>query len=132
MSFHFSRPRRCFEFGSNQGNKMACILPSSFEHAATTCVLTIQGPRAVGTSVKTHNWGLGVRTRLLTNGEHPSRSYDWRDGKGGWITATSAEAAETLLQCFDLTVEDVLSHYGTPVTGETYTLHLADVVADLG
>lgn len=104
------------------------ILPPDVRFlAAVTCNFEIQGPNSVG--IKGQNWGTWIRTRICTNGNLPPITRAWQDQRGGWISGDSIEAAESVLQCFGITMAEVFATFGEPEVGQKYTVKLADIIA---
>lgn len=125
------RNSRHYSFGDNVGCRMLSdILPREVACiAATTCRFTIQGPESVGVAHK--NWGQWIRTNMQTHGNIPRMRHAWQCRKDGWIGADSREAAELILDCFGLSVDDLFKHFGQPQIGKVYQVDLVDVVSAL-
>lgn len=103
------------------------LLPESdCLRALVTCQFTMQGALSVGVDAK--NWGRWIRTRLFTNGVLPPIQHAWQKHQSGWIGGDSIEAANAILSCFGLTLDQVLDQYGEPHTSEKYSVKLVDIL----
>lgn len=123
MSDSGIRTKRHFDFGEKYGHKLDFLLPKDrCSIAATTCRFEIRGP---GKKNKSNIY----ITRLQTFGISPS-DY-WQSGKtekSKWATSRKINGANEILQCFGLTMEQVLEHFGSPEDNEVKTLDLVDIV----
>jgi hypothetical protein len=100
------------------------ILPAHVcETAMATCRLHLRGKDAHRKGA----YAMAVHTEMKTYGETPI-------GVGAcqtlsqWIQLTSTDAANVILDCFGLTIEDVFAQLGKPTQTTEMKLNLSDVV----
>lgn len=121
------RTRRYWDWAKENANLFHGILPEHVcEAALATCRITLQGPKSVGETAK--NWGQWIRMRMQTFGHVPHQIATAVQQHYHWISTDSYEAVDVILDCFDLTLDDVFDHYGEPREGETRTLDLCEIV----
>ena len=123
------RTQRCsftkseLEFAKNHQHRLAALFPFATETVLATCRFRVQGPWAQG------NWGFGVRTRLQSYGHSPDlKGVTWQNNRNGAISADSIPAADSILECFGITMLDIVGYFGNPQQGEQYEVSLAEVV----
>ena len=127
-----SRASRKFDFGDLFGCLLRTLLPLSYcPVAAATCRFTVQGPESVGDADNGQNWGRWIRTRLQTNGQEPGVGNKWQLGRGREASADSEAAADSILNCFGLTVKKLYEAFGQPDEGVIYSVDLFTVVSQL-
>jgi len=116
-----------YDVGGVLGRYLETVLPPEVcQTAFATARFVIQGPESVGRDAK--NWGEWVRTIVQTHGETPGINHAWQDRKGGWISGDSREAANSILDCFDLDLTDIFRFFGDPEPGKIYAIDLVDVL----
>ena len=93
-----------------------------------TAHFQIQGRNSVGTK---GNWGLWIRTCLFTDGMPLNDGLTWQDNHWKWKSADSIEAANSILRCFDVSVDQVFDKYGMPANGEKYSKTLVEIIRDI-
>lgn len=120
--------RRDVELADYLASKLAPILESGVgAMAVMSCTFVVQGACSVGHRNK--NWGSWVRTRMRTHGEKPAGCV-WQCGRD-MVASDSVEAAESVLDCFGLTMDRVYEQYGFPEHGKVYTVRLLDIIQTL-
>ena len=100
------------------------------ETAAATCRFELRGLNANG-----NEWGLGVVTNMTTQGNIP----DQVGGIGqpavqvqrNVISLTDDDAADVILGCFGLSMDDVYKCFGQPIEGERINVKLRAIVSAL-
>jgi hypothetical protein len=103
------------------------ILPADVQEAAmATCRFTLQAPKSVGRNAK--NWGRWIRMRMQTFGRKPQVNTAVQTLGSGWISTDSHEAANAILGCFGVTLDDVYDAYGKPEEGQKVEISLHDAV----
>lgn len=106
------------------------LLASEFTHpesVAATCRFEIQGPGSEGQNNTA--WARAIRTRIQSF-ERPSS--DWLGGNNGtWFSGNSEASADAILNCFDLSCNQVYACFGEPLRGVKYQLDLAEIVTTL-
>ena len=118
---------RHFRIADQIGHLLEKVLPKiACSAAIVSCRFTIQGPESVGQ--KSRNWGRWIRTRLNTFGHRPS--IDIWQGKHV-LSGDGHSNANVILNCFGLSINQVLDHYGIPKHGEMYHLTLIEVIETL-
>lgn len=124
------RKERFWDWAEENASLFEGLLPKHVCNAAmATCRLTLQGPNSVGQGAK--NWGQWIRMRMQTFGHVPNGLAAAVQKAHHWISTDSHEAANVVLGCFGLSLDDVFSHYGIPEEGETYALDLCDLVTTI-
>lgn len=114
-----------WEWAKEWAELFESILPADVcETAMATCQFVIQGPESVGAKAK--NWGKWIRTQMQTYGHLPCGVH--AQIKGNWISSDSHDAANVILGCMDLTMDDVYDAFVVPGEGEKFTVSLHDVV----
>lgn len=123
------RPRTYWEWAAENADKLAGLLPLHVCNAAlATCRITLQGPKSVGEKGK--NWGRWIRMRMQTLGYRPG-GIETVQSAGMWQRTDSHDAANAVLACFGLSLDDVFAKYGEPGEGEKRILDLHTIVHDL-
>lgn len=124
------RSRRHWEWAETWASLFYGMLPKHVCNAAmATCRITLQGPQSVGQQAK--NWGRWIRMRMQTFGHIPDGLRTAAQRQHHWIATDSHTAAEQILACFGLSLDDVFAHYGKPAEGEKMTIDLIDLVTSL-
>ena len=140
------RPGRNFRIAEQVKTHLSTILPQEIcEVAIATCRFSIMGRDAHndnGQALRNMHreasppWiceGRWIHTRLQTYGYLPSTRFQ-RTGtteKSVWVVGDSFAAADSILECFGLTMRDVLEHYGNVDTTERKVIDLVDIVEDM-
>jgi len=132
-----SRPRRHWDFGEQHADLMRSVFPGTSQDvrrkAAATCRICVMGKDAVTHNGSASRRGSGrwVYTRMQTEGHRPN-TIRWSVQKRiGWVEGNSFDAADDVLGCFGLSIEDVISHFGSIDENERFMVDLVDIVAEL-
>ena len=122
-----ARPAEYWTFGEQCGKYLEQVLPQpAVRTAAATCRIEVQGLKAIGNC-----WGLGFQMRMLTKGAIPTFDDCTISRCGNWVTTHSRTAVEAVLNCYNLTVTDLLKRFGFPQAGEKYTVDLPVICKEL-
>jgi len=130
---HGKRTARHFDFGDHFGQLLRAILPLSYcSAAAATCRFELRGKHANRSPENAHKgYGPAVYLSMQTDdaklflGGHPIQRT------GRFTMTTCEDAANMILNCFGICVDDVRDHYGEPTEYESKHFDLVDVVATL-
>jgi hypothetical protein len=124
------RTRRQFDFGEKFGYMLAEILPTEVANiAATTCRIEIRGKHGNRSDANRHKgFGEAVYVSLQTYGEEIKGLNSAFKKTGSFISTTSNEAADLILGCFGLSMDDVRAYFGTPGDYDSMFLDLTNVV----
>jgi len=125
-----SRPAY-WTFGDVVAGYFSDILPDSIcATAAATCRFQLRGKFANG-----NIWGLGVITMMMTYRHRPVGTglphQPAVQYQHNFIQLTSDDAANVVLGCFGLTINDVMDKFGHPGEHESYWVDLKTVVETL-
>lgn len=121
-----SRKRQDWKWAKQHASLFNGILPEHVREAAmATCRITLQGPKSVGKTAK--NWGRWIRMRMQTFGHAPT-GIGTVQIMSNWIGTDSHDAVNAILECFELSLDDVFDRYGEPEQGQTRQLNLCELV----
>jgi hypothetical protein len=126
-----SRPASYWAFGDVAGGYLSDILPDAVcSTAAATCRFQLRGKYANG-----NTWGLGVITSMMTYRNRPrgtglpnQPAVQYRHN---FIELTADDGANVVLDCFGLTITDVMDRFGHPGEHESYWVDLKTVIETL-
>ena len=105
------------------------MLPATVcEAALATCRITLRDKDAKAAGGA---WGFAVLTSMQTFGHEPTGIPTQIRNAHNWVTLQAAEAADIVLGCFGLTLQDVIDRFGMPGQGEKVEYDLCDVVTAL-
>lgn len=76
-------------------------------------------------------WGFAVLTEMQTFGKDPKGVPGEIRRNHHFVTLQSAEGADAILGCFDLTLAAMIDYYGLPEPGKKITFDLCDIVTAL-
>ena len=131
------RTSRHFDFGKKFGHFLKPVLPDPVcRLAAATCRFQIMGKNAHadnGVALRSENspsWigeGRWICTQIQTVGNRPSDSFKRNGPRSEWVTGHSFEAADDILGCFALTMQDVIDALGQVDEGQRIVIDLVDI-----
>lgn len=134
------RSIRHFNFADAVGSRLESVLPSvACSAAAATCRIQLMGWRKGnhnGNSVRDSGEkpfkgkGRWVHTSLQTFGHCPSARFRSAP-TSQWAYADSFEAANDILDCFNISMLDIIDHYGNPGEDERMEWDLMELVETL-
>lgn len=134
------RTIRHFNFADAVGLRLEAIIPAEYcRAAAATCRIQLMGWRKGihnGQSVRDsrdrpfRGKGRWVRTSLQTFGHCPSARFRCAP-TGKWAFGDSFDAADAILDCFDISMADIIDHYGEPGEHERMEWDLMELVETL-
>ena len=127
------RTPRHFEFGDKFGQLLRTLLPLAYcPVAAATCRFELRGKHANRSPKNVHKgYGPAVYMSLQTDNldlfacGHPIQRM------GRFSATTCEDAANMVLNCFGLCVDDLRDHYGEPSDHDSKYFDLVDVVSEL-
>ncbi len=127
------RSRRHFDFGDEFGYMLNEVLPAKVASvAAATCRIEIRGKHGNRSDENRHKgYGEAVYLSLQTHGADIKGLCSASAKMGKFIRTTSNEAADLVLGCFGLTIDDVREQFGRPGDYESRWFDLSDVVQKL-
>ena len=139
------RKTKQFQVGSVLSNRLTIFPHNVREVAIATCRIQIMGwdqgnhkgnagratKHDIEHGIKRGRW---VYTRLQTYGQKPTNN-NARWSKSGanakWIEGNSFDAANDILACFDLSIDDILDNYGDVGRHDRIILDLPDIIETL-
>lgn len=134
------RSIRHFNFADTVGLRLESVLPIvACSAAAATCRIKLMGWRrgnhqggALRDSGEKPFMGKGrwVHTSLQTFGYCPSARFRCAP-TGKWAYGDSFEAANDILDCFDISMLDIIDHYGEPEPDERMEWDLMELIETL-
>lgn len=125
-----------FQFGKEFGRYLAPLFGKNANIAATTCRIQIMGRHAHNHNGKadrdTTGWRLGaqnrwVHTRLQTFGDL-APNFHKSGPRADWIYSDCWAGADTILECFGLSLGQVLNAYGNVNGWERKILDLDRII----
>lgn len=134
------RSSRHFNFADTVGLRLEAVLPTvACRAAAATCRIKLMGWRKGnhnGESLRDTREkpfigkGRWVHTSLQTFGHCPSARFRSAP-TGKWAYGDSFEAANDILDCFNISMLDIIDHYGDPGEDERMEWDLMELVETL-
>ena len=132
---------RHLAFGAKVAHFLQPVVGDFAETAGATCSFTLHGWKQgghEGSSLRDYGskpfrgQGRWVRTTMQNYGYKPSNL--WRCSEGDntrMVRADSFAAADEILMCFNLTMMDVIEHYGDVAADERFVWDLMGIVKDM-
>mgnify|MGYP001564360994 CR=1 FL=1 len=128
----FWRPRKMWEWATQNRNVFKNIFPDFVIDAAmATCTLELRSKDYSGGQC----WGREVIVDMQTYGFFPSGlvslGVSIQETSRHWIQTTSIDAANLVLSCFGLTMQDVWNHFDIPANTGKLKMSLFEIVTEL-
>ena len=120
------RKQKHWDWAKQWASLLDNVLPSDVcEAALATCRISLRDKDSTAAGGA---WGFAVLTTMQTFGHVPRGVLTQVRKAHNWITLQAAESADVILECFGLTLAEVINHYGMPAEGQKIDLDLCDVI----